>query len=217
MPSNNTGRAVKDLSDRFPDRIAHLFAPGRGAWRRPFLDYAVDNGAWGMRDTGSYPHSELLGLFAKIEAHEMEWGHSPTWVAVPDVPFDAKGTLARWKGLAPYVRDLYLWKTALVVQDGMSPEDVWALDVQPDVIFVGGSTFDRGRKGWKWDSLPLWCACFPRVHVGRVNSPAKLQVCFDLGVESVDGTGWTIATDKRPNQFRGLVEFLARTSSVRAA
>src|SRR5690349_5082638 len=95
MPSNNTGSAVSDLWARYPGRIGHLFAPGRGAWRTPFAEYAVDNGAWGMRTTGDYPHRELIDMYRKVEAIECEWGHSPRWVAVPDVPFDATGTLAR--------------------------------------------------------------------------------------------------------------------------
>jgi hypothetical protein len=207
MPTNNTGQVVKDLDARFPGRIAHLFAPGKGAWRTPFADYAIDNGAWGEKKAGrTYPHGALLDMLRKCEALELEHGIAPTWIACPDVVFEAGPTLELWRSIAPWMRALYGYKLALVVQDGMTEADVFALKERPDVIFVGGST------EWKWASLPMWTAFFPRVHVGRVNSPAKLWTCHALGVESIDGTGWAMATQKRPNQIGGLIDFLARTT-----
>ena len=39
------------------------------------------------------------------------------------------------------------------------------------------------------------------VHVGRVNSMKRLRVCEDLGVDSVDGTGWFRARDRKYYDF----------------
>ena len=103
---------------------------------------------------------------------------------IPDVVTNAEATLEQWTVHAPRVRQTYGWPIALAVQDGMKPADVLALEVQPDVIFVGGST------RWKWATASWWTSHFPRVHVGRVNSARRLYLCSELGVESVDGTGW---------------------------
>jgi hypothetical protein len=66
----------------------------------------------------------------------------------------------------------------------MSLHDVKALSPQPEVVAIGGS--DQ----YKWGSVHMWAASWPRVHVLRCNSPEKLQLLESLGVESCDGTGW---------------------------
>lgn len=75
------------------------------------------------------------------------------------------------------------------------------LDPYPDLLFVGGST------EWKWDTAPLWCGEFPRVHVGRVNTGRQLDICRKIGAESVDGTGWMRGD---PKQIQELGLFLMR-------
>jgi hypothetical protein len=73
---------------------------------------------------------------------------------------------------------------AIAVQNGMIPETIKKLEIQPDVICVGGTT------EWKWDTAEMWCKEFPRVHLLRCNSPAKLYLLEEWGAESCDGTGW---------------------------
>jgi len=51
-----------------------------------------------------------------------------------------------------------------------------------------------------------------RVHVGRVNQPARLEFLEDLGVESCDGTGW-LRGDQM--QLSGLVGFLSGHRNLR--
>ena len=215
MLSNCKGYRVTALAERFPEQLGHLFAPSGDdtGWRPPYawFDYAIDNGAFGRarRDPPElWPQGLLLRLLGKAEAVEMETGHRPLWVACPDVPFQGGPTIELWNSIAPWFKAMYDYPLALCVQDGMTPEMVKGLAVQPDVIFVGGSTTKDGRAGWKWDNLAAWVAAFPRVHVGRVNSPEKLEVCHQLGVESVDGTGWVRGGDN--HQWRGLVAFLER-------
>jgi hypothetical protein len=78
----------------------------------------------------------------------------------------------------------------------MTPADVRQL--APDVVFVGGST------EWKWETAEMWCREFPRVHVGRVNSPRRLYELESWGCESCDGTGWNRGDRK---QTAGLEEW----------
>lgn len=211
MLSNCKGPRVRELWEQFPEQIGHLFAPSGlrdTGWRPPWTDlYALDNGAYGAKlDGRSYPHRSLLRLADRAEQIELEHGIGPLWLACPDVPFEAEPTLKLWGAIAPWFRALYGWPLALCVQDDMTPAQVRELPEQPDVLFVGGSTTRNGRAGWKWDRLAEWVDHFPRVHVGRVNSPEKLWECRELGIESVDGTGWVRGDAK---QWAGLVSYLA--------
>jgi len=200
MPSNNTGSVVRDLSTRFPGRLAHLMTPG--GWRRPFMPYALDNGAFGAYLSGK-PFNRVA--FGRLLAQALTWDgkgkanewYPPLWVAVPDVVADARATIDAWAEWAPKLRP-YGWPLAFVVQDGMVRQDV---PEDADYVFVGGTL------AWKWTWVPAFAAWFgKRLHVGRVNSPAALDWLDQLGVGSCDGTGWLRGD---PRQLRGLVDFLA--------
>jgi len=94
---------------------------------------------------------------------------------------DSDKTISQW---LEHHDEIDFCKRALAVQNGMTPEQVKTLPVQPDVIFVGGA------RNWKFETLSDWCKHFDRVHVGRVNGVQKSIECQALGAESVDGTGW---------------------------
>lgn len=209
MPSNNTGATVRSLADRFPGRLAHLIAPG--GWRVPILPYALDNGAFtSYLRQQPFDDEAFLTLCDRARAFEtlaassglVPGRVSPLWLVVPDVVADAKATLESWARWAPTLRD-YGWPLAFVVQDGMFPN---AVPSDVDVVFVGGS------KPWKWRTVSMWSSWFPRVHVGRVNQPARLEFLEDLGVESCDGTGW-LRGDQM--QLSGLVGFLSGHRNLR--
>jgi hypothetical protein len=192
MPTNNTGAKVRDLYDRFPGRIGHLMSPL--GWRKPWGTYALDNGAFGAwKNQTRWRRTDFLDLCEKAVAH----GEAPRWVVVPDVVANREETLRSWTSWAPTLREWYGWPLAFAVQDGMAEGDI---PDDADVLFVGGTT------EWKWATLPRWCAMGRRVHVGRVNSPRALRRCAELGVESVDGTGWVRGNQ---DQWDGLVQFLA--------
>lgn len=192
MPSNNTGAAVRALFDRFPGRIAHLMSPAR--WHTPWGGwYALDNGAFGAwKNRREWEPGPFLAMCDKAAAHH----HAPRWVVVPDSVGDREATLVRWRDWSVDLRAWFGWPLAFAVQDGMTEADI---PDDADVLFIGGTT------EWKWASLPRWCAMGRRVHVGRVNGPRALRRCAELGVESVDGTGWTRGDQ---DQWRGLVQFL---------
>lgn len=105
------------------------------------------------------------------------------FVAAPDVPFDAEGTLQRFEQYRPEMPAAV--RVALVTQDGMGVEDVpWA---RVDAVFVGGTTT------WKTghESQAIVTAARDRgkwVHMGRVNSLRRLRVAASMGCDSVDGT-----------------------------
>lgn len=184
MPSNNTCWVVHFWAGAYPGTIGHLYTPNRAERPKPHIPYAIDPGTYAYRDNpGDWPEDRFWRM--------LEWATvqvaPPIWVAVPDVVFNAAATLANWLKFAGRVKT-YGWKIALVVQDGMTPAHVYALAIQPDVIFLGGST------EWKWDTLPIWAKyCNDSgkgLHVGRVNSKRLLKLCKDAGADSCDGTGW---------------------------
>lgn len=197
MPANSSGWFWHCLA-RETGRIGHLYSPRaqRGPW--PWMPYALDNGAfaawdqdankWDPAQWSEQAWRELI-VWASCQTQK------PLWAIVPDVPGNAAETLERWARFTSAMADIPL---ALAVQDGMTPDDVRRLTPAPAVIAVGGST------DWKWATVEMWAREFPRVHLLRCNSPAKLLLLEGLGVESCDGTGWNRG-DR--TQTRGLEEW----------
>lgn len=192
MPSNSGKALIHYLAGKHPGALGHLYAPG--GQRGPFawLPYALDNGAWPAFKNGRAwdgdAYGELLGWAERADA-------APLWLLVPDKVGDRDETLRLWDAwYAPLAR--LGWPLAFAAQDGMTPADVPG---EAEVIFVGG-TYE-----WKWRAAPELCAAFPRVHVGRVNSPRRLWQLLEWGAESCDGTGWNMG-DR--TQTQGLVHFL---------
>lgn len=197
MPSNATGARMRSLAERFPGRLAHLISPG--GWRTPFLPYALDNGAYSSYLSGEpFNVNAFADLIERARHHE----NAPLWIAVPDVVADAAATIEAWARWAPALRP-FGWPLAFVVQDGMTMTDV---PEGADIVFVGGST------EWKWATVAGWAHEFPRVHVGRVNRPQKLDYIDHIGVESCDGTGWFRGDQMQTN---GLIGFLEGRTRLR--
>lgn len=188
MVSNQTGRVVHYLAGRFPGKIGHLFSPD--GWRKPspWIPYALDNGCFKRWDPE--------GFEAHLERARLS-GQRPLWCVVPDAVGDREETLRRWPEWAPRVKASG-FATAFAAQDGMSPGDVPA---EAEIVFMGGTT------EWKWRNVETFATAFPRLHVGRVNEERALWLCHDLGVESVDGTGWY-----HYRQLEGLKNYLRATA-----
>lgn len=196
MPANNTGVRFGYLAGRFPEKVGHLISPGAERGPYEFIPNALDNGAYSAFTSGE-DWSEAAWIRLLDWAHLS--GQRPLWALVPDVVANKEATLANWERYAPTVAR-YGFPLAFAAQDGMLPEDVPA---DAEVIFVGGST------EWKWRTVGLWCAAYPRVHVGRVNSYRRLWQCHDLGAESVDGTGWLRGDQVK---WRGLLAYLEEST-----
>jgi len=205
MPSNNTCWLVHYWAGRYGG-LGHLISPERGYVPMPHLPYALDNGAYGAFTRGEPWDPDAF------ERHIERYAFSslrPLWCVVPDVVADAAATLVMWDRWAERIHSEYHLPLAVAVQDGMSPADVRALDPKPEVVFVGGST------AWKWKTAPDWCAAFPRVHVGRVNTDRQLAKCLAMGAESCDGTGWFRGRAKQIAQLgHFLREQAGRTSDA---
>lgn len=165
--------------DRFgrSEYLGRLVSPRCGNVARPGERWAADNDAFGAWDEGRF-----VRMLGRVEG----WPGC-LFVAAPDVVGDARATLERF--------DDWRWEVAgrglpvaLVGQDGAEDCDIpWdALDA----FFVGGST------GWKLSSAAADLVAEANrrdkwTHMGRVNSRERLRIAYDLGCDSVDGTGWS--------------------------
>ena len=111
------------------------------------------------------------------------------FVSVPDAVADSRTTARLWGVWAHAVRRRGL-PLAFVAQNdcyrpGMSPP--W---YEFEAVFIGGDT------AWKLgpEARRIVRICKEQgkhVHMGRVNSRRRLRYADSIGVDSVDGTGWT--------------------------
>lgn len=144
---------------------------------RPSLDWqwALDNGCFSNR------WEEALWL-RWLDKHTDR--ASALFATVPDVVSDHSATLERWEKYSEQVKGLG-YRTAFVLQDGATIETIPMK--QMDALFIGGSTkyklsdearliVEQCKKEGKW------------IHMGRVNSRRRMQIAFDWGCDSVDGT-----------------------------
>lgn len=177
MPANNSSGLVHFLAGKHPGKIGWMFSPGGFKEPRAWLPFVIDNGKYSAWESGKpWNEDEFFELLDRCQLSKFK----PDWVTVPDEVANKDETLWLWNQYERRIR-MYGWRIAFVVQDGMTPNDV---PESADVVFVGGTT------KWKWRNVALFCATFPRVHVGRVNWIDKLEYCERVGVESCDGTGF---------------------------
>lgn len=194
MPANNTGWQAHCLA-RETGRFGHLFSPGAQRSPVPWFPYSLDNGAftcWDPTDNSfdDVKWESILPKWEKLLFWAQYQNQKARWAIVPDVVGNSDLTLARWTEYAPKVQAANI-PLALAVQDGMTVQDVRRLEIQPEVIAIGGS--DK----FKWGTVAQWCEAFPRVHLLRCCSPRKLYDLEAMGVESCDGTGWFMGDEKK--------------------
>lgn len=106
------------------------------------------------------------------------------FAVVPDTVGDPTSTTQKWGQHHQTVRNLG-YKPAYVLQDGATSDHLpWD---EMDALFIGGSTqyklsnnarnyVDQAKQRGKW------------VHMGRVNSQRRIELAYQWGCDSVDGT-----------------------------
>jgi hypothetical protein len=177
MPSNNTGKTVKWLFQHYPDNIALLLNPNCIRPHQFEYRYAIDNAAFSRFDEKQF--FKMLDQSKKY--------NPPMFVACPDVVGCHDRTLALWHYYRPIIAK-YEYQIAFVAQDGCTPEKI---PYNADWIFIGG------KDPWKSRNIKNFIGLGKPVHVGRVNGVARLKKCEELGVDSVDGTGWMRAYNRQ--------------------
>ena len=155
--------------------VEQLFTPlTRRAPQFPDQHFAIDNGAFASFDRRLFEN--LLALHrARLPLCR--------FVAVPDVPYDARRTAEVFEYWQPLLSH---WPLAYVCQDGQELLPIpWA---KIQALFIGGSS--------NWKLSPHAVACIKAalamgkwVHVGRINTPGRYESFRELGCDSCDGTG----------------------------
>ncbi len=135
-------------------------------------------------DNGAFANFDPKGFRSLLNRNEVNKA-SCIFVAIPDVVGSAIRTLEVFEHWHQEIANLG-YPTALVAQDGQEFLPIpWA---RIAAIFIGGSTqwkmgpsaraiIKAGKAMEKW------------VHVGRVNTPCRLDYVRDMGADSCDGTG----------------------------
>lgn len=187
MPANNTSGIVHYYAGAKPGSVGLLYTPEgilNHCWGgiRWYFPYAIDNGAFVRFDK-----DQFIKALVRITKF-----HPPLWILVPDVVADAEATIIKWhywhRRVAPFGR------LAFAVQDGMDP-----VDVPPEAycVFVGGST------KWKLQNAPRFKGVSKWLHIGRVNSPKRIEWARMIGADSIDGTGFFRGN---PNRLKNAIE-----------
>lgn len=181
---NSSGKVV-DISN-------HVWPSG--------LRYSFDNGAWACRnDPSAWRPDPLLNMVARLGLSEpggyYREGLGRGFMVLPDVVGDGRASIGRSLDFLQEHRggDLsdMVVNWLLAVQDGMAPDQVRPIVERHHLgIFVGGST------AWKWETVHEWARLALEIphlylHVGRVNTLRRAELCRDLGVHSCDGSSVT--------------------------
>jgi hypothetical protein len=174
-----------------PALQADLLAAGIGALLTPFSQrhtpstdwlWAADNGCFASRwDEQTW----FRWLQSKSNPA------SALFATIPDVVADHQRTVKRWHQYADQVQQLG-YKAAFVLQDGASLRTMPMQ--QMDALFIGGSTKYKLSE----DAQRIVSVCKMEnkwIHMGRVNSQRRMQLAFDWGCDSVDGTYLAFAPD----------------------
>ena len=186
-------KTVRRLAEKGQRNLGVLLTPANGnsvaSVCRLGLPYAVDNGAFSGFDAAAF--EKLL-----IELENAP--RKPLWVACPDVVGDAVGTwelFRRWqfriarRGLP----------VAFVLQDGQEDLSMppWPLI---SAVFIGGSTEFKLGAGAA-ELVARAKRMRKLVHMGRVNSKARMELAYHIGCDSIDGTSMSMFGDVHIEKF----------------
>lgn len=173
---------------RRSDQVGHLVVPRQ--WNDPAtldlsVPWAMDNGAFSGFDEGSYVRM--------LEAYQAYQSARCLFVTAPDVVGDAASTVARWPFWSQLLRGLG-WVPAFVAQDGLTPDRVPNLTRGRGALFIGGTTTYKESGAVRAlcayaKSRGVW------VHWGRVNGRRRYELALKAGVDSIDGSGFSMYPD----------------------
>ena len=143
----------------------------------------LEDGFYWAADNNSFSGKFNERLFFNWLEFRKQYISKCLFVCVPDVVGDAKKTIDLYQQYAPRVRELG-YKTAFIGQDGL---ENYGLRDDFDAFFIGGST------KWKLSKAARELAQEAKLrgkwlHMGRVNSLARIHYAESIGCDSVDGT-----------------------------
>lgn len=158
--------------------LGQLLTPQAGNNIMPGMAYAADNAA--------YSNWDLNKFFAMLDRLK---GKNPLWVAAPDEVGDAITTERLFDTWYPEIKIKRGLPIALVLQNGQERIGMPA-DWKYDAVFIGGDDKFKLGAHVRW-LVKRVKAKGKLVHMGRVNSWQRLRYAYEIGCDSVDGTGFS--------------------------
>lgn len=160
------------------------------------MSYILDNGAF----CGWDEHK-----FYKTIKRLVDININPYFISIPDVVGDREKSLARSEEHIDQIPDIF--RKYFVVQDGMTKTDIFRFLQKSDGLFVGGT------KIWKWRNahwiIDLAHNYGKKCHIGRVGTIIDYTRAYNLGADSVDGSG-----PSRNNRMDIPISFIRSISSI---
>ena len=156
-----------------------LLVSAKGVLRHEGLPYALDNGAWSAFQARKDFDTEAFERAVKL------LGAGADWIVIPDIVAGGIDSLAFSLEWMPRLLPLGV-PLLLAVQDGMNPAEVRRHLDRKVGIFVGGSTDWKIATALQWGALAGETGC--HLHIGRVNTAARIRLCAAAGADSFDGT-----------------------------
>jgi hypothetical protein len=169
--------------------VGELIVPGAGnapdSLRLAPGMWAGDNGIFNA-PPGPFDAGAFMWMLQRFHGRK-----GCRFIAAPDAVADAHKTLEQWPFWSGVIRGAG-FVPALVLQNGMLASEVPWREV--GAVFVGGTT------EWKLGPQARDLMAYAKtrglwVHVGRVNSAIRVQAVYEMGADSFDGTGFSIAPD----------------------
>lgn len=169
----DTPQDLDECGEELGSDVGELLTPlTRRKWKG--RKFGLDNGAFASFSVDGF--RRLLDRMLPHKKHCL-------FVAAPDVVGSAIRTLEVFEHWYPELRP---WPIAIVAQDGAESLVLpWS---RCSAVFVGGSTAFKLSIAAE-QIIKAAQAMGKWVHVGRVNTPDRMDKFLALGVDSIDGTG----------------------------
>jgi hypothetical protein len=171
-----------------------------------FHYYFVDNGAYKLYLEGKeFNGDDYLRCLEKVA--ESFYPQLPDFIVLPDVVAGGERSLELSASWSDRLRRLYPdFPQALVVQDGMKPEqvDAFVKTYFPAVIFVGGSDNWKELTGEFWVKFSHERGL--KAHVGRAGTKRRVRLAKSWGADSIDSALPVMFREKMELFLAGLRE-----------
>jgi len=121
--------------------------------------------------------------FQSLLAREWDSRSRCLFVAAPDIVGNARRTLELFDHWGPKLEG---WPVALVIQNGQEDLPIpWELI---DAVFIGGD--DKFKTSAEAEAVIKTARAMGKwSHVGRVNTPERVEKVMEMGCDSIDGSG----------------------------
>jgi hypothetical protein len=183
-----------------PESFGTLITPADGGLVPPFGKWAADNGAFKGFDAEAFRR-----MLSRLEDRRR-----CLFVTAPDVVGDAASTASLFREWREEIAERR-FPVAYVIQDGATVSGVpWD---EINAVFVGGST--AYKLGGAAAEIVRTAKALRRwVHMGRVNTRARLRYAASIGCDSVDGSGFSKFPDSMLERHGATIEDLGRQRRI---